>query len=66
MSNSLTFHRKNTCVLSLPDKNLIAKELVELFSFQEGALIARIVGQVITDILVLLVCLLKSPVFFEL
>jgi hypothetical protein len=52
--------------LSSPDKNLIAKELVELFSFQGGALIARIVRQVITDILVLLVCLLKSPVFFEL
>jgi len=29
--------------LSSPDKNLITKELVVLFSFQEGALIARIV-----------------------
>jgi hypothetical protein len=46
--------------LSSPDKNLIAKELVELFSFQGGALIARIVGQVITDVLVLLVCLLNA------
>ena len=56
----LTVHRKNAPALSSPDKNLIAKELVVLFSFQEGALIARIVRQVITDILVLLVCLLKA------
>ena len=60
MSNSFTLHQKNTCVLSSPDKNLITKELVVLFSFQEGALIARIVRQVITDVLVLLVCPLKA------
>ena len=60
MSNSFTLHRKNTFVLSAPDKNLIAKELVVLFSFQGGALIARIVRQVITDALDLLVCLLKA------
>ena len=63
----LTVHRKNAPALSSPDKNLIAKELVVLFSFQEGALIARIVRQVITDILVFLVCLLKArfPFSFE-
>ena len=60
MSNSFTFHRKNTFALSAPGKNLITKELVVFFSFQEGVLIARIVRQVITDILVLLVCLLKA------
>jgi len=60
MSNSFTLHRKNTFVLSSPDKNLIAKELGVLFSFQEGALIARIVRQVITDALDLLVYLLKA------
>jgi len=60
MSNSFTVHRKNASVLSSPDKNLITKELVVLFSFQEGVLIARIVRQVITDVLDLLVCLLKA------
>ena len=67
MSNSFTLHRKNTFALSSPDKNLIAKEFVVLFSFQEGALIARIARQVITDILVFLVCLLKArfPLSFE-
>ena len=62
----LTVHRKNAPALSSPDKNLITKELVVLFSFQEGALIARIVRQVITDALVFLVFLLKSAVFLEL
>ena len=56
----LTVHRKNAPALGSPDKNLITKELVVLFSFQEGALIARIVRQVITDALDLLVCLLKA------
>ena len=56
----LTVHRKNAPALSSPDKNLITKELVVLFSFQEGALIARIVRQVITDALDLLVYLLKA------
>ena len=56
----LTVHRKNAPALSSPDKNLIAKELVVLFSFQERALIARIVRQVIIDALDLLVCLLKA------
>ena len=56
----LTVHRKNAPALSSPDKNLITKELVVLFSFQEGALIARIVRQVIIDALDLLVCLLKA------
>ena len=56
----LTVHRKNASPLSSPDKNLITKELVVLFSFQEGALIARIVRQVITDALDLLVYLLKA------
>ena len=56
----LTVHRKNAPALSSPDKKLITKELVVLFSFQERALIARIVGQVITDVLVLLVCLLRA------
>ena len=60
MSNSFTLHQKNTCVLSSPNKNLIAKELAVLFSFQERALIARIVRQVIIDALDLLVCLLKA------
>ena len=60
MSSSFTIHRKNTSALSSPDKNLITKELVELFSFQEGALTARIVRQVITDALDLLVYLLKA------
>ena len=60
MSNSLTVHRKNISALSSPDKNLITKELVVLFSFQEGALIARILRQVITDALDLLVYLLKA------
>jgi len=46
--------------LSSPDKNFITKELAVLFSFQEGALIARIVMQVITDALDLLVYLLKA------
>ena len=55
----LTVHRKNASALSSSDKNLITKELVELFSFQEGALIARIVRQVITDALDLLVYLLN-------
>ena len=55
-----TVHRKNAPALSSPDKNLIAKELVVLFSFQERALIARIVRQVIIDALDLLVCLLKA------
>ena len=57
----LTVHRKNISVLSSPDKNLITKELVVLFSFQEGALTARILRQVITDALDLLVYLLKAP-----
>ena len=56
----LTVHRKNAPALSSPDKNLIAKELVVLFSFQERALIARIVRQVIIDVLDLLACLLKA------
>ena len=60
MSNSFTVHQKNASALSSPDKNLITKEPVVLFSFQEGALIARIVRQVITDVLDLLVCLLKA------
>ena len=60
MSNSFTVHRKKASALSSPDKNLITKELVVLFSFQEGVLIARIVRQVITDVLDLLVCLLKA------
>ena len=55
-----TVHRKNAPALSSLDKNLITKELVVLFSFQEGALIARIVRQVITDALDLLVYLLKA------
>jgi len=59
----LTVHRKNAPALSSPDKNLIAKELVVLFSFQEGALIARIVRQVITDALDLLVYLLIKAQF---
>ena len=63
MSNSFTIHRKNTSALSSPDKNLITKELVVLFSFQEGALIARIVRQVITDALDLLVYLLIKAQF---
>ena len=54
----LTVHRKKASALSSPDKNLITKELVVLFSFQEGALIARIVRQVIADALDLLVYLL--------
>ena len=54
----LTVHRKNASALSSSDKNLITKALVELFSFQEGALTARIVRQVITDALALLVHLL--------
>ena len=54
----LTVHRKNASALSSSDKNLITKELVELFSFQEGALTARIVRQVITDALDLLAHLL--------
>ena len=54
----LTVHRKNASALSSSDKNLITKELVELFSFQEGALTARIVRQVITDALDLLAYLL--------
>jgi len=33
MSNSLVLHRKNASALSSPDKNLITKELVVLFSF---------------------------------
>ena len=56
----LTVHRKNATALSSPDKNLITKELVILFSFQEWVLIARIVRQVITDALDLLVYLLKA------
>ena len=56
----LTVYRKNAPTLSSLDKNLITKELVVLFSFQEGALIARIVRQVITDALDLLVYLLKA------
>jgi len=56
----LTVHRKNAPALGSPGKNLITKELVVLFSFQEGALIARIVRQVITDALDLLVYLLKA------
>ena len=56
----LTVHRKNAPALSSPDKNLITKELAVLFSFQEGALIARIVRQLIADTLDLLVCLLKA------
>ena len=60
MSSSFTIHRKNTSALSSPDKNLITKELVVLFLFQGGALIARIVRQVITDVLVLLVCPFKA------
>jgi len=60
MSNSFTLHRKNTFVLSSPDKNLIAKELAVFFSFQEGVLIARIVRRVIKDALDLLVYLLKA------
>ena len=56
----LTVHRKNASALGSPGKNLITKELVVLFSFQEGALIARIVRQVIIDALDLLVCLLKA------
>ena len=56
----LTVHRKNAPALGSPDKNLITKELVVLFSFQDGVLIARIVRQVIIDALDLLVCLLKA------
>jgi len=56
----LTVHRKNASTLSSPDKNLITKELVVFFLFQGGALIARIVRQVIIDALDLLVCLLKA------
>ena len=56
----LTVHRKNASALSSSDKNLITKELVELFSFQERPLIARIVRQVITDALDLVVYLLKA------
>ena len=56
----LTVHRKNAPALSSLDKNLITKELVVLFSFQEGALIARVVRQIITDALDLLVYLLKA------
>ena len=56
----LTVHRKKASALSSPDKNLITKELVVLFSFQGGALIARIARQVITDALDLLVYLLKA------
>jgi len=56
----LTVHRKNAPPLGSPDKKLITKELVVFFSFQEGALIARIVRQVITDALDLLVYLLKA------
>jgi len=59
----LTVHRKNASALSSSDKNLITKELVVLFSFQEGALIARIVRQVITDALDLLVYLLIKAQF---
>jgi len=59
----LIVHRKNTSTLSSPNKNLITKELVVLFSFQEGALIARIVRQVITDALDLLVYLLIKAQF---
>ena len=59
----LTVHRKNAPALSSLDKNLITKELVVLFSFQEGALIARIVRQVITDALDLLVYLLIKAQF---
>ena len=58
-----TVHRKNAPALGSPDKNLITKELVVLFSFQEGALIARIVRQVITDALDLLVYLLIRAQF---
>ena len=50
-SNLLTVHRKNALALSSPDKSLITKGLVVLFSFQERALIARIVRQVIIDAL---------------
>ena len=56
----VTVHRKNAPALSSPDKNLITKELVILFSFQEWVLIARIVRQVITDALDLVVYLLKA------
>ena len=56
----LTAHRKNAPALSLLKKNLITKELVVLFPFQEGALIARVVRQIITDALDLLVYLLKA------
>ena len=60
MSNSFTIHLKNTSALSSSDKNLITKELAVLFPFQERALIARILRQVITDALDLLVYLLKA------
>ncbi len=63
MSNSLTVHRKNASALSSLGKNLITKELVVLFSFQERALIARIVRQVITGVLNLLIYLLMRPRF---
>ena len=62
----LTVHRKNASALSSSDKNLITKELVELFSFQEGALTARIVRKVIKDALDLLVHLLHYKAQFSL
>ena len=45
---------------------MITKALVELFSFQEGALTARIVRRVITDALDLLVHLLLFKAQFSL
>ena len=62
----LTVHRKNAPALSSPDKNLITKELVVLFSFQEGAFIDRIIGQIIGFRFVRLFPFHQSSVFFEL
>ena len=62
----VTVHRKNAPALSSPDKNLITKELMVLFSFQEGALVDRIIGQIIGFRFVRLFPFHKSSVFFEL
>ena len=62
----LTVHRKNAPALSSSDKNLITKALVVLFSFQEGAFIDRIIGQIIGFRFVRLFPFHKSLVFFEL
>ena len=63
MSNSLVLQRKNASALSSPDKNLITKELVVFFHFKRRVLIARIVRQVITGVLVLGFFVFRS--FFE-